>query len=125
MDKRPKYMNLPYLAKHMSITAKVSILHRISGILLFLAIPLLLFMLHRSLTEVDFYQNCYAVLTTWGAKLIFLFLFWAFIYHMCAGIRFLLLDINLGSDRLKAQNSAKLVMISAILITIIMGVIIW
>lgn len=122
---RPKYINLFTLAPKMSITAKISIIHRLTGLLLFLAIPFVLYILHKSLTEASFYGAFYGVMSTCVAKLIYLVLIFAFVYHMCAGVRFLFMDIHRGVEIKKAKLTAKIVLVVSILITIGLGVLIW
>lgn len=122
---RPKYLNLFALAPKMSITAKISIIHRLTGVLLFLAIPFVLYLFHKSLTEQSFYTAFYGVLSGFVAKMIYLILIFAFVYHMCAGVRFLFMDIHRGVEIKKAKLTAKIVLVVSILITIGLGVLIW
>lgn len=122
---RPKFLNLLIIGSKMSITAIASILHRISGFLLFLAIPLMLFLLHLSLTSPDFYAAAYSFCSTIAMKLVYLLLIWVFIYHMCSGIRFLFLDIDLGTTITTAKITARIVIIVSIVLSIVLGVLIW
>lgn len=122
---RPKYLSLFTLAPKMSITAKVSILHRISGMLLFISIPLVLYVLHKSLTEASFYNAFYGVMTNQVMKLVYLVLIWAFVYHMIAGVRFLFLDISVGVKTSMAKTTARIVLIITTVLTIVLGVLIW
>ena len=123
--RRPKYLGLFTLAANMSITAKVSILHRISGILLFLSIPFLLFILHRSLSAPDFYEALYGFMTNSIIKIAYLLLIWAFTYHSFAGIRFLFLDIDKGVEIKSAKKTSYLVIFLSIILTVVIGIIIW
>ena len=122
---RPKFLNLLTLGPKMSITAKISILHRLSGLLLFLAIPLILFLFSKSLTSPDFYTAFYGVMASHICKLIYIILIWAMMHHMCAGVRFLFLDIHKGIERTTAQSTAWIVIAISLLLTIILGVMIW
>lgn len=123
--KRPVYLDLPKLASKMSITAKISILHRVSGVLMFLAIPFVLYALHLSLTNADVFQMAQCVCSTMIVKLAGLVLIWALMHHMCAGVRFLFLDIEKGVDRATAQKTAKIVLVVSLLLTAGLGVLIW
>jgi succinate dehydrogenase / fumarate reductase cytochrome b subunit len=109
----------------MSITAKVSILHRISGVLLVLAIPFLLFILHKSLTSSSTYEALYGTLSSPLMKLIYLILVWAFMQHTCAGVRFLFLDVDKGIDIKCAKATARLVLVVSIILTAVFGVLVW
>ncbi|RTL01407.1 MAG: succinate dehydrogenase, cytochrome b556 subunit [Proteobacteria bacterium] len=122
---RPIYLDIPKLGSRMSITAKISILHRVSGVLMFLAIPLVLFLLHKTLTDQTFYNQSCAILGLPVMKLIYLVLIWAVMHHVCAGIRFLFLDIEMGLERATAQKTARLVLVVSLVLTAIMGVLIW
>lgn len=122
---RPKFLDLFILAPKMAVMAKVSILHRVSGVLLFLAIPFIICLLHKSLTSTSFYESLYGVMATPVMKIIYLVFIWAFCHHLCAGVRFLFLDIDKGVEIKKARISAHLVMLVSIILTIALGVLIW
>ncbi len=122
---RPKFLNLFILAPKMPITAKVSILHRITGLLLFLAIPLLPYLLHQSLISTSFYNVFYATMASPVIKIIYLIMIFAFTYHLCAGIRFILLDMHKGVHIQKARRTAYATIIISLVITFILGALIW
>ena len=122
---KPKFMDLLVLGPKMSITAKVSIFHRVSGLLLFIAIPFILHLFHKTLTEPSFYNAFYSISTCYAAKIFYLVIMWAFIHHMLAGIRFLFLDVHIGIDKDKAKLTAKIVLVLSSMITIGLGVLIW
>lgn len=98
---------------------KVSIFHRISGILLFLMLPLLLILFDASLTKSApdivfpdlFFQASPFV------KMIVVAVVWAYLHHFCAGIRYLLLDIHIGIERASAQRSAIAVLVISVFLT--------
>lgn len=122
---RPVYLDIPKLGSRMSITAKISILHRVSGVLMFLAIPFVLHLLHKSLTNSDFYNECYVMASLPIMKLIYLVLIWSIMHHMCAGVRFLFLDVEKGIERSTAQKSARWVLVVSLLLTAVLGVWMW
>ncbi len=96
---------------------KVSILHRISGASLFLALPFILYLFELSISsEISFvkFQN---VLDSIIVKLICLFLVWGYLHHFCAGVRFLLLDMHKGIEKHQIQKSAVAVLIISISLT--------
>lgn len=121
---RPIYLNLPKLGFKMSITAKVSILHRVSGVLMFLAIPFGLALFQQSLQSAEFYAECCAFASAPLMKVVYVLLMWALIHHVCAGIRFLFLDVHLGGERVTAQRTARGVMLISLILTILAGVMI-
>jgi succinate dehydrogenase / fumarate reductase cytochrome b subunit len=120
---RPKNLNL--LTISMPIPAIVSILHRISGIILFLAIPLLLWGLRLSLQSEQDFISVHQFLTTPIMKFIIWGCLSAFFYHFVAGIRHLLMDIHIGEELKSGRLTAYLTLgISGILI-ILTGIWLW
>ncbi len=84
----------------------VSILHRISGAALFLFLPLLLWLFDQSLISELSFARLVEFAGQWWVKLILVGLIWAFLHHLVAGIRYLLLDLHLGLDPGTARASA-------------------
>lgn len=123
--KKNKFLNLFILAPKMSITAKASILHRITGFLLFLSIPYFLYLLNQTLTSNDFYSAFYCNCASILAKLIYILLIFSFVYHMCAGIRYLFLDVDKGVEIKTAKKTAWIVILFSLVITIFLGIMIW
>jgi succinate dehydrogenase / fumarate reductase cytochrome b subunit len=58
-------------------------------------------------------------------KAIYLLLIWAIMHHMCAGVRFLFLDIEKGIEKTSAQKSARWVLVVSLLLTAVLGVWMW
>jgi succinate dehydrogenase / fumarate reductase, cytochrome b subunit len=85
---------------------KVSILHRVSGLLMFVLIPFVLYLFDKSVTSEISFTTFKAVLGNPIIKLIVLALIWAYLHHFCAGIRFLLLDLHKGIDKATSAKSA-------------------
>ena len=122
--KRPVYLDL--LAIRQPIPAIVSILHRVSGSLLFLVgIPLLLAGVQASLASAEGYAAWTAAWSSPVAKLVLLALVWAYMHHLLAGLRHLLLDVHIGVDLATARQSATLVFVLALIITAAVGIRLW
>jgi succinate dehydrogenase / fumarate reductase cytochrome b subunit len=121
--KRPKHLALHKIK--LPLPGIVSILHRISGLLLFIALPALLLMLQYSLTSIETYTELMSVLAHPLAKLLLLGLLWAFLHHFCAGLRYLAIDLHLVRDLAQARNSSKLVVAASLAMTIFLGVKLW
>jgi len=124
---RPKYLSLQaiLLEIRLPLAGWVSILHRVSGVLLFASGVWLLFMLDRSLSSPAGFD---AVLRYIGfplVKLSLLVLVWAYCHHLCAGIRFLLLDLHKGIDKASARRSSILVLSVSLLLTAFFGAKLW
>lgn len=121
--KRPKHLDL--LRISLPLPAKVSILHRVSGALLFLALPVLIYQLDQSLDGPETYAGALAFFDQPLVKLAALALVWSYAHHFCAGIRYLLLDLHIGIDRVPARQSAAVVMVASIVLTALLGVKLW
>lgn len=121
---RPIYLNL--FAIRQPVPAIISILHRVSGVLLILVgIPVLLWFVDASLASPERYAGAYRALTSWFGKLVLLALAWSVFHHVLAGIRHLLLDIHLGLDLAPARRSAAIVLVVALLLTLACAVRLW
>jgi succinate dehydrogenase / fumarate reductase cytochrome b subunit len=121
---RPVYLDL--LAIRQPLPAIVSILHRISGALLFLVgIPILLWGVEGSLASPDRFSHFSAAMSLPFAKVIALVLAWAYIYHLLAGLRHLMLDMHVGLDLPAARRSASIVIVLSLLLTVIVAVRLW
>ena len=123
--RRPKYLNILELGLAQPIPAVLSILHRISGALMFVAIVWLLWMLDRSLSsEADFEKiRHYAGL--WPVKLSLLVLIWSYCHHFCAGVRHLFLDIDKGVDKPTARLTSVVVFVVSLGLTAYFGWKLW
>jgi succinate dehydrogenase / fumarate reductase cytochrome b subunit len=121
---RPVYLNL--LAIRQAPPAVASILHRISGALLFfVGIPFTLWALHASLTSPAAYESFRAFAANPLAKLAMLALLWAYLHHLLAGARHLLQDVHVGSELKASRQSAVLVIALGLVLTAIVGVRLW
>ncbi len=118
--KRPKHLAL-HLIK-LPLAGYVSILHRISGALLFLALPVMLLALQYSLRSIETYTQLVDVLQHPLSKLVWLGLLWAFLHHFCAGIRYLAIDLHLASSLAKARASSRWVLGVSLALTVLIGV---
>jgi succinate dehydrogenase / fumarate reductase cytochrome b subunit len=121
---RPVYRNigLAQLIKYrLPWAGKVSILHRISGAVLFLLLPFILYLFDQSLASELSYQNFQAFTGNILVKMICLGLIWSFLHHFCAGIRYLLLDLEIGVEKSESNRSAIIVLIVGIALTAVVG----
>ena len=124
---RPKYLSLGALLFEirLPLAGWVSILHRISGLLLFLALVWLLFMLDRSLASEEGFEAMRRYAGLLPVKLALLALIWAYCHHFCAGIRFLFLDLDKGVDLATARLTSALVIAASLALTAWLGVLLW
>jgi succinate dehydrogenase / fumarate reductase cytochrome b subunit len=120
---RPKYYDLNLT--HLPPPGLLSILHRISGALLFLAIPVLLYLLQGSLTSEQEYLRWRDFFRHPLVKLVAIGLAYLYAHHFFAGLRYLLLDLHVGLEKAPANTSAKVVLALGVLSAIVFGWCIW
>ncbi|MFA5490306.1 MAG: succinate dehydrogenase, cytochrome b556 subunit [Candidimonas sp.] len=122
---RPQFRNLSIarlMGYRLPLAGKASIMHRVSGALLFLCLPLVILPLFAaSVTS----PESYAGLREWASnpvcKLVVLVLIWGYLHHFCAGIRYLVLDLHIGMDKVSAQKSAGVVFGVSLALTVVFG----
>lgn len=105
--------------------AIASILHRISGIALFVLLPVMMFFLSRSLQSQASFDALQLQLANPYCKLILWAFSTALIYHILAGFRHVVMDLGMGEQLVCARRSAIAVIALAVLFTICLGVWIW
>lgn len=108
IQNRPKNLNL--FTIRLPINAVVSILHRVSGIGLFVMLPALLLAFQYSVKSEQHYLQLANLLDTWFFKLVLIGLSWAFFHHFYAGLRHLLQDIHWMTSLQKARFSGRIVL---------------
>lgn len=118
IKKRPKNLDLTTI--RLPLPGKVSILHRVSGVGLFLCFPLMLWLFGASLASAESFAAFRAVAAMLPVKVVLAGLLWAFVHHFCAGIRFLLLDVHVGIEKEAARKSAGVVFAVSIPLTLIL-----
>ncbi|MCB1966550.1 MAG: succinate dehydrogenase, cytochrome b556 subunit [Candidatus Accumulibacter sp.] len=118
--KRPKNLDLPTI--RLPLPGILSIIHRISGAVLFLLLPFLLWLFESSLESAETFASFRGVVDNALVKIILLGLIWFYMHHFCAGIRYLLLDLHIGVDLKSALLSSKIVFGVSIALTLIVGV---
>lgn len=123
MKQRP--VNLNFLTIHFPVTAWVSIAHRLSGLVVFLMIPGLLWLLQESLAAearfnamAEFFKHPVAIAVLW------LFLA-ALLYHWIAGLRHLLMDLHVGESKIGGRRGAWCVIALFFILIVFMGYKLW
>lgn len=114
---RPVYLDLRRI--HLPLPGWVSILHRVSGALLFLALPLGVWALSVSLADDAGFQRLADGLAHPLARLALLGLIWAFSHHLLAGLRHLAMDADWGGDLKSARQSSRIVLFVSGLVTLL------
>ncbi len=119
-NNRPVYLNLVQI--RLPVPGIMSIGHRISGVAMILAIPFMVSLLGLSLSGPAGFDAAAAALASIPARLLLFLLLWGLMHHLLAGIRYLLLDMDIGLDKTQARTSAWAVMLGAPVLTLIIGV---
>jgi succinate dehydrogenase / fumarate reductase cytochrome b subunit len=121
--KRP--VNLDIGTISLPITAYASLLHRISGVALFVGVAILMWLLDWSLTSEEsfnavrnLFDSAFCKLIVWGV-LAFL------IYHTAAGVRHLVMDVGIGESMEGGRRSARIVFVVTIVLVVLVGACIW
>lgn len=119
---RPEFRNIHVteLSNYrMPLASIVSILHRISGFLMFLGLPLVLYMLQMSILSEDTFKHFAGIASHPLSKLVILGLAWSYFQHFCAGVRHLFMDLHLGLDKDSARKSSVTVLAVSLFLTFV------
>ena len=122
-DKRP--VNLDIATISLPITAYASILHRVSGVVLFFAVGILLWILDASLASQESFDSIKETLSSPIVKLIVWGILAALGYHLLAGVRHMIMDFGIGETLEGGALGAKIVIAAAFVLVGLAGVWIW
>lgn len=110
---KPQYRNInifDIVHYRLPLAGIISILHRISGMLMFVLLPFILLLLDRSLMSEISFEYFKGIASHWFVKLLILALSWAYLHHLCAGVRHLFMDVHIGLQKETARKSAVIVL---------------
>lgn len=113
MKPAPRPIHFDLNPAHLPRPAWVSFLHRVSGVLLFLALPLAVWALSVSLSGEGGFERVRGWVLYPTGKLVIVLVAWAFLHHVFAGLRHLTLDVHWGEDLGRARRSALVVLAAA------------
>lgn len=99
----------------------VSILHRISGAAMFLALPFLFCLITASFGGKEAFTALAQCLSNPLVKIVTLGLTWAVLHHSCAGVRYLLLDLHIGIDKKSIGKTAASVLVTSLILTAVVA----
>jgi succinate dehydrogenase / fumarate reductase, cytochrome b subunit len=130
--RRPEFRNINALSDlpHYRLPAAgiVSILHRISGFVLFLLMPFVIWLFDVSVTsEISYesFRSAYMAglgfLPAWFVKLVTLGLIWGYLQHFIAGVRHLWMDMTHSVSVAQGRTSAIATLVSSLLLTLLLG----
>jgi succinate dehydrogenase / fumarate reductase cytochrome b subunit len=129
IKKRPGEMRLVDATQYrLPPAGVVSILHRISGLLLFVLMPFAIWLFdNASSSEVSFdvFRNAYIAgigfVPAWFVKIVTLVLIWSFLQHFCAGVRHLYMDVTHSVSKEFGRQSALVVLGASLVLTLAFG----
>ena len=128
--KRPEFRNInafkDLTTYRLPAPGRVSILHRISGILMFVLLPLILWIFDTSVSSEISSARLRAALGDGAAgivlKLVLLALIWAYLHHFIAGVRHVWMDVSHHAVTLpRGRASAMFTLWAAVVLTVILG----
>lgn len=120
--KRPEFRNIhvsQIVGYRLPAPGMVSIMHRVSGVLMFVLLWFALWLLELSLTSESSFLRLREFAGQWWAKLILLGLIWALLHHLLAGIRYLVLDLHIGIEKEAAVKNALAVFAVSLPLTLL------
>ena len=113
---RPVFLDLRRIA--LPLPGLVSILHRVSGLLLVLALPSVAWLVERALSGPAGFAVVVAMLDAWPSRLLQGVLLWSLLHHLLAGLRHLVLDLGWGLERAVARRTAWLTLVTALMLLV-------
>jgi succinate dehydrogenase / fumarate reductase cytochrome b subunit len=122
-SQRPKYLDLFRI--RLPLPGLVSILHRASGAALFVFAWTLLYLLQESLRSPESHAHFQTLIGHWPVKLFLIGMLWSFLHHFFAGLRHLLLDIQVAGDLGPARATSVAVLAISLAFTATLGVRLW
>ncbi len=131
LKQRPEYRNIhvsQIVAYRLPPAGIVSILHRVSGVLMFLLLPFVVWLFDVSVSSEVSYDRFRAAfvagvgfLPGWFLKLVVLSLIWAYLHHLIAGVRHLWMDATHAVTKEFGHNSAIGTLALSVLLTLVLG----
>lgn len=119
-NSRPVFLNLFKI--RLPMAGIMSIIHRVTGVLMVLAIPFLTYLLDLSLSGPEGFADVKGFFANGFVKLILFLFVWGLMHHFLAGIRYLLIDIDIGVDKpLFRQTAWAVTLIAPVLALIMLG----
>tara|TARA_R110002074_G_scaffold1477_6_gene8733 strand:+ start:340 stop:714 length:375 start_codon:yes stop_codon:yes gene_type:complete len=122
-SKRP--VNLDLSKFHFPLPAITSILHRVSGIIIFVGVAFMLYGLQLSLSGEEGFSRVSGLLDSFLAKLITWGILSALLYHLVAGIKHLLMDMGIGEELESGRLAAKATVVISVILILLAGVWVW
>lgn len=123
--KKQRPVNLDLQTISFPVTAIASILHRVSGVIVFVALAILLSLLAQSLGSKEGFENVASLADNFFIKFILWGILTALAYHIVVGIRHMIMDLGYWEELESGTQSAKVSFIIAIILSLLAGIMVW
>ncbi|MCY0966578.1 succinate dehydrogenase, cytochrome b556 subunit [Parathalassolituus penaei] len=120
---RPKNLDLSTI--ELPLPAKASIIHRVSGFILFFAVAFMLSALAASLESAESFAGLKAAFDNGLVKFIAWGILSALGYHFVAGIKHLLMDMGIGETKESGRTGAMITLVAGLIVIVLAGVWVW
>jgi succinate dehydrogenase / fumarate reductase cytochrome b subunit len=124
-ERKLRPVNLDLQTIHFPIAAIASILHRVSGVITFVAIGILLWLLSISLSSPEGFQTAAEMVDSFFVKFILWGILTALSYHIAGGVRHLIMDLGYFEELESGTNTAKIAIAVTIVLSVLAGVLVW
>ncbi len=112
----------------LPLAGVVSILHRASGLLMFVLLPFIVWLFDTSISSEISYETFASAFLAgvgfvpgWAVKVVVLALIWAFLHHLIAGVRHVWMDATHSVSKVQGHHSAVVTLVSSVLLTVALG----
>lgn len=124
-ERKSRPVNLDLQTIHFPITAIVSILHRVSGVITFVAIGILLWLLSLSLSSPHGFMQAADLVDNFFVKFILWGILTALAYHIVGGIRHLIMDLGHYEEFESGVMTAKVTFAATAVLSLLGGILVW
>ena len=125
MVNKNRPVNLDIATFRLPITAYVSILHRVSGVANVFISLALIWLLSQSLASEDSYEYVIDLTNLLFVKVVLFLILANLIYHSCAGMRHLIMDMGIGEDFKSGALGARILFVAAAIAAVAWGIVLW
>lgn len=125
VKKKERPVNLDLQTISFPVTAIASILHRVSGVITFVALSILLWMLGTSLSSPEGFEQVMSILDNFLVKLVVWGILTALAYHIVGGIRHLIMDLGYCEKLESGNQSARVAFVITAVLAVLAGVLVW
>ncbi|MCE0557920.1 succinate dehydrogenase cytochrome b556 subunit [Motilimonas sp. 1_MG-2023] len=123
--KKQRPVNLDLQTISFPVTAIASILHRVSGVIVFVALAILLSLLAQSLGSKEGFESVASLADNFFIKFILWGILTALAYHIVVGVRHMIMDLGYWEELESGTQSAKVSFIIAIILSLLAGIMVW